>query len=211
MRFSTDNQLLVAECVWPRRSQADPEYSRYTGELWELAAGRHLGSFTNLAPLAISADGRMIAGETFDYRAKVVNLGARSERILPVGHKDHFTACAFSPDGKLLATSSYDGDARLWDVQMDQRVHRLSGHKQGVHSVAFSPDGRTLVSGGTYGDVKFWNVATGKELFSLTIPSQRMIWTAKFSPDGRTLVLENTRHILRVPPLTEIDAAEKAR
>jgi len=211
VHFSENNQFLVTECTWPGSERAGSQPPRQKAEVWQVATGRHLASFTNLYPQAISADGRMIAGETLGYHLKLANVRAKSEVILPVGHKVHMTASAFSPNGNLLATSSFDGDARLWDVQTGRPVHRLTGHKQGVLSVAFSPDGRTLVSGSYKGDVKLWSVAAGKELLSLRLPTEASIDRAKFSPDGRTLVLQNTRHILRVPSLAEIDAAKLAK
>jgi WD40 repeat protein len=210
VRFSEDNQFLVAVCTWPVLEQAGSQFSPDTAEVWEVT-GRHLRSFTNLYPHAISADGRMIAGETIGYHSLLVNVRAKPKKEFPVGHKVHITGSAFSPDGHLLATSSYDGDVRLWDIQTGQLTHRMFGHKQGVLTVAFSPDGRTLVSGSYKGDVKFWSVATGKELLSVRLPTEESIVRAKFSPDGRTLVLQNTRHILRVPLLAEIDATEKVR
>ena len=225
--FSPDNQFVVTGR--PHAVQGVPPGL----EVWHIASAQRVAGFEGFNFWTISPDSRMVAGEKTLGRVEVVNIATRKEWVSPRGHKANLTAAAFSPNGKLLATTSLDGDARLWEVGTGQPSRVLQGHKAEVHCVTFSPDGRTLVTGGGKGDVKFWSVATGNELLSLRIPGET-VRLALFSPDGRTLVfhvtdqpgidrrgahlwspdvrtlpLHDSLHIIRVPSLAEIDAAEK--
>jgi len=118
---------------------------------------------------------------------------------------------AFNPNGKFLAVGGGDDNSvHLWDVVRQEEVMTLQGHTSGVAAVTFSPDGKTLVTGSADGEVKFWSVATGKELFSVRIPGVSVKF-AMFSPEARTLVLQDSRHIFRVPSLAEIDALRQTK
>ncbi len=199
--FSPDHRVVVTGW-WSAQGRG--------AELWDTFSGRRMAAFTNMTALAFSSDNRMLAGQTVNFRVKVVNVATKTELIFTPGLKMNSTAAAFSGDGKLLATTSYDGDARLWSVESGQASYRLKGHKQEVHCVTFSPDGKTLVTGSADGEVKFWNVATGKELFSLRIPGADLR-LVQFSLDSRTLVVQDSRHVFRVPSLAEIDALQQPK
>jgi len=90
----------------------------------------------------------------------------------------------------LLAVSARDSLIRIWAVPSGRLVATLKGHKRANIMLSFNSDGRTLASmaNDNDGTVKLWNIATGRELFSLTIPTDDTEDNhVAFSPDGRSL------------------------
>jgi len=66
----------------------------------------------------------------------------------------------------------------------------LAGHSESVMLVIFSPDGEVLASGGDDCTIKLWSVATGEELHSISVCSERhhTMYLMAFSLDGKTLI-----------------------
>ena len=65
--------------------------------------------------LALSADGRLIAG-TSRGSIEVVALDAKTEPIVREGHRGGTTALAVSPDGRTVASGGGDGEILLWSL-----------------------------------------------------------------------------------------------
>lgn len=111
-----------------------------------------------LLTLAVSPDGRIVAGSGTDRRIHIWNL-ARSEIVYQLsGHTAEVSEIAFSPDGRLLVSGSLDHRVKIWEVDSGQLLTTLSGHSAWVASVAFSHDGRKIASGGGDANVIIWDL-----------------------------------------------------
>jgi WD40 repeat protein len=104
------------------------------------------GYINKYARLAISPDGRFLAGG--DEKG-VVLLWRLSDglnvRVLR-GHRNPIVGLAFSPDNRLLVTASLDESVKVWDVASGrerQVVLRNAGDAR-VAAIALSPTGRRL-------------------------------------------------------------------
>jgi RNA polymerase sigma factor (sigma-70 family) len=136
-----------------------------------------------VAPLALSADGKLLAATHFrvipgadpnnpicdEIRIYAVDGG---KEIARVGEGKLVTGgVAFSPDGKTLAVSEADSSITLWDVATGRLLHRLVGHRtKGTDfllAVAFTADGKSVVSIGGDETVRTWDATTGMETASL--------------------------------------------
>ncbi len=59
----------------------------------------------------------------------------------------------------------------LYATATAQVQHRLMGHEQSVFRAIFSPDSSQLATVSSDATVKLWEVKTGKELFTLRLPT----------------------------------------
>jgi RNA polymerase sigma factor (sigma-70 family) len=188
-----------------------------TVRLWDARTGHVLRCFNavdagtraafplnprQLAGLALSPDGRLIAAAGYDEVLRVWDAASGQEV-----HRFQGRCVAFAPDGKLIAVGGRGTDGaevnmgviRLYDASTGKEVRALRGHLTTLAHVAFSADGRTLVStgqvlfGARFGDpgesetrfVRFWDVATGRELHDGPAGARPGCMT--LSPDGHTL------------------------
>jgi RNA polymerase sigma factor (sigma-70 family) len=113
--------------------------------------------------LAVSADGRSLAGSDSDGRVYVWEeatgkVRARFKQDLNV------LSLTFSPDGERLigALNTYPNaeDTQplcVWDLVAGQEAGELPGHSWMTRALAFSPDGKILASGGTQGAILLWD------------------------------------------------------
>ena len=167
------------DVVLPRRSQGDDS---------PIAPFARLGTLDAGAPvrvIALSADGRSVAGATDDGRIGVWGTEGEKTASLP-GHEGRVTALAFSPDGKRLASGGSDGAAKVWDILRRREVRTL-GHKGPVTSVSFSPDGSRLATGSEDKAVNIWDL-TGSGAFRELRGHKRPAQAVAFSPNGEHLV-----------------------
>ncbi|MFB4278116.1 WD40 repeat domain-containing serine/threonine protein kinase [Nonomuraea sp. MTCD27] len=162
--FSPDGTLIAA--AYPRGPIRTFEVAsgRLTGDPLEPAAG----SVTpepreEVAALAFSPDGRLLAGTTGSERIQLWDVATRRVVGRPLtGHTGLITSAAFSPDGGVLATASQDGTIRLWDVRGRRPLgDPLTGHTHAVNAVAFSPDGGVLASASADATVRLWRLPRG--------------------------------------------------
>jgi len=153
-------------------------------KLWDAADGKEQavlftsvgpevdGIFFNVRSLAISSDGKRIAGAGRDssqgaYRGALrvwgvnpsADSGFLSNEKTPV-----LWSATFSPDGKMLAVGGADDAIRFWDLSTNREQTSLPSFKGAAFCLAFSPDGKQLVAGGASvddanrqsGAVKWW-------------------------------------------------------
>jgi hypothetical protein len=148
--------------------------------------------------LAVSADGRTLAGSPFG-QVEVWDVADPGTARLLHAHDTEASALAFSPDGRTLAAGDRGGHLALFDVAAGGQVAlaRLSDGR--VHALAFSPDGRALLVGsdgmqGYAGTVFIHRPGallvvhpSNLELVTTLPESEGTPQAVVFSPDGRTL------------------------
>jgi WD40 repeat protein len=135
--------------------------------------------------LAISPDGRTLAGETYEHTIRLWDISTGAEKISFPGHKESIYTLRFSQDGKLLASGSHDETIILWNVDTGKSVHTFKDTNS-VRDVYFAKDGQTLLS--VSGDfIRRWNIGSGKRDDLLKQPNFASDGGA-FSPDGTTAI-----------------------
>ncbi|MEU6726634.1 helix-turn-helix domain-containing protein [Nonomuraea wenchangensis] len=140
--------------------------------------------------LAISPDGRLIAGADSQGVRLWETATRRPAGILPAGHTDAVTCLAFSPNGQILAGGARDGTIRLWDVTTRRPIGApLTGPgRHRVLKVVFRPDGRTLAGVDTAGVLRVWDLTSRAPAGSVrTAGYDEDGGGVTFSPDGRVL------------------------
>lgn len=177
-----------------------------TLSLWDVGTWRLIRRLRKMpfSPLAISADGQLLASATNDERLRgqvaLWNLnGIRVARARFEG--TYIDSCAFSKDGKLLAAMSGSGQVIVWHISegrlIDQRLFRVVGQNENATAVMFTPDGRYIAVTGNV-MTKVVEVATGVPSLDIARffdPAlQAPFWHTEyhnfgadsaFSPDGR--------------------------
>jgi WD40 repeat protein len=109
--------------------------------------------------IAISPDGKLLAGGRSDGTVEVWNLDGPSPRsrfIDSLKHEGVVTSVAFSPDSQRLASAG--GADRMIDLSSaagEKGLQIPTGSE--VFTVAFDPRSDLLASGGSDGDIRFWN------------------------------------------------------
>jgi RNA polymerase sigma factor (sigma-70 family) len=200
IRFSPDNEFIVATVVAPNVNDAVIVWNRRTGK-----KVRQFPGFS----FAFSPDGRLIACGGWDrdkggwIRGDLRLYDFATGKMLRElsGHLTTVISLAFSPDGRTLvsvglrlqgASSGEPGEAetrftRVWDVATGKENRTVLQERE-THRRIFSPDGRTLGSiQGSGGDaITLWEAATGGRRAGLTGHTNG-VWGIAFSPDGRTL------------------------
>jgi WD40 repeat protein len=124
----------------------------------ELSTGGYTAS-----RVAISSDGRWIAGGIGDRTVRLWDGGSGDVVDILRGHTDLVLDLAFSPDGHELASASYDKTIRIWELST-KRHRVLRGHTAQVSRVVWR-GARQLVTGSPDGTIRLWNVP------SLELPS----------------------------------------
>ena len=197
-----------------------------TVALWETRSGRLLhqtgrefnggvgyrdrGTITAVNPLVFSADGRTLAGISFD-RLEVKTWALPGLR--PLGGRlfegIYEIPLALSPDGRQLALGGMHLglDISLWDAALSRPATPLRGHQEFLKVVAWSPDGRTLASGGRDKRLKLWHLPTAREVATLlTLPEEATFTSLTFSPDGAWIGAGDDLghfHLFHAPPPDE--------
>lgn len=168
-----------------------------TIKVWNVQSGQIKHSLvaantTSITALAISPDGKTIAGGSRDKSIHLWNLQDGTPIGTWTAHRAPVTALAFSPDGSLLASGGGYGDnsVKLWNPQDGQLKSELGRHGAMVGDLAFSPEGNLLASGGHETVTKVWDLASGKVRFNLPQHLKgfnETVMSVAFSPDGEVL------------------------
>jgi WD40 repeat protein len=146
--------------------------------------------------VAVSPDGRFVAGASSDHTTRVWDLASLGSR-LAASHGASVPGLAVSPDGKLIASASVDGDARLTNAASVLpesaaialpvgTLSGLRGRKVAPKRLLFSPDGRRLARAGEDGALEVWRTPGGGDPMVLS-GHTGAVQEIVFSSDGRFL------------------------
>lgn len=130
--------------------------------MWDVNTGEQRGELNTenelIQHLALSPDGKWLAGAGFMGVVKIWNLDERQLEHRLTGHVGGIYNLAFSPNGKYLATSGMDGSVRIWDWSSGVEVKVMdNAHDIIASGVRFSPDGNFLASTGWDKKLKIWS------------------------------------------------------
>ncbi len=148
----------ITELVWIGENSLVS--STQFGEImfWNLSTGEAEKSYDPRSPvmsLALSDDGRFLAGGTLFGNVMVWDLETDQLIQLLSGHTDMVSGVAWSTDGQLVS-GSYDTTLTLWDLTSGDAVITLSGHTGLITSVDWSEG--WLVSGEAGGRILLWEM-----------------------------------------------------
>jgi WD40 repeat protein/transcriptional regulator with XRE-family HTH domain len=152
----------------------------------DLADCTFTDTFSSILCVAVSPDGRLLAGGTCTDEVRTWAADNATSLATCLGHTDEIRSVAFSPDGRMLASGGEDHTVRLWDSATGHSLKVMQGHTNWVLSVAFSPDEHTLASTSLDQSVRLWDVSTGaciRELHGHT----DWVRAVAFRPDGQML------------------------
>lgn len=149
------------------------------------APPRVLGELLNVLRIAISPNGKWVAGAAHIYPKCVVWSVDEGRAVLEIADGQEI---AFSPDGRWLAVSTGRG-IRLLQVGTWELVREWSREDTGSRAspVVFQPGGTLLVYSSAYGVIRLCDVTTGAVVGNVTEPVKHHFSAFAFSPDGTRL------------------------
>src|SRR5262249_37691728 len=160
-------------------------------ELWpadESAAFSIKDHARNVRCLAISADGKLLAGggDEGSVRLRSAATGKLAKVLGP--HRGAAWAEAFAPDGQALAVGDAKG-VKFWDPAGGAELPvKLAGlFPDGVRCLAYSPDGKRIACG-VGSAVVIHDVRTGEAMVKLEGQHTGPVVALAIAPDGRSLV-----------------------
>lgn len=150
--------------------------------------------------IALSPDGRLIAGGGPDGTVKVWQVGVDDEHepLTLKGHEETVFGLSFSSgQGQFLVSASRDGKVLRWDLSSDEPVmEELGRFDREVYDVAYGPSDSSRVVAAGYNRIWEWNLAdslTPKEL-----NSRERNFSISFHPDGETFATAGGDRIVRL-------------
>jgi RNA polymerase sigma factor (sigma-70 family) len=173
--------------------------------IWDIAARKELRRFVGpdkgVYSMALSADGKLLAGGCDDHSIRLWEAASGNELRRLEGHADFIYSLAFAPDGKTLASAGADRDRtiRIWNTTTGEQLRRIDGGMGWVRPIAFSPDGKQIACGGQESKALLYNRVTGKELRHFQLPGRDDTWVmaVSFSPNGKRLVTSGSEKLIR--------------
>lgn len=150
------------------------------------AVGRPIVHEHEIAAVAFSPDGSLLATAAWDDTARLWDTATGDPHGVPMRHQEDVWTVAFSKDGRIVATGSFDGTARLWDVTTGKPLFPPMRHQGPVRTLDFSPDGKLLATGSLDGTIRLWNTTNG----------QPRGWPLRHPGDVSSVVFDPAGHLL---------------
>jgi WD40 repeat protein len=145
--FSPDGTRLAAPCTATKSVASTKD----TVQVWDVATSKALLSLTghkiNVASLAFSPNGQLVATGGHDNSIRLWDAAAGAERFVLESHLTAVSSLAFSPEGRTLASGGSDGTLKLWHVETGQEMSSKQFSSSAVTSLVFSPAGDALAIG----------------------------------------------------------------
>ncbi|RKU16939.1 hypothetical protein C6500_17095 [Candidatus Poribacteria bacterium] len=165
-------------------------YDAQTGEELDLLTGQKAW----VLGVVFSPDGKQLASHGQGYHNSFYVYDTQTWMIQHTLTHDEdryfISSVVFSPDGLVLAScGSLDNTINLWDSKTGRRIGTLKHNPKGSPSardLTFSPDGETLISQST-DKIIFWDIKTLTSLQTLSVPTNRSLYSMALSPNGKLL------------------------
>jgi hypothetical protein len=167
-------------------------------QLWDLSDGgerrRLRGATDNIRCLAVSHDGRRVAGGSSDGSIRIWAVEQpASPTVVLTGHTGEINALAFLSGGTMLISGGNDGTLRLWDLNGGASKGILQAGVGKVQAIAVHrASGRVAVAGDGL-RIRHTD-GTFKQLHGHTGP----VLCAAISPDGKFLVSGGSDQTVRI-------------
>jgi WD40 repeat protein len=164
--------------------------------VWDLHTGKNVftsqefperGVVDNDGPLALSPDGKLLAGTVDEEQGK-----SRSVRVWEVSTRKEvgkvtesipFLKLRLSPDGRRLAAATAERSVGVWDVVRGKRLFLTPfAADQRVETLDFSSDGKRLACGTQAGGVVLLDAENGKAGLTKHLPAS--VASIAWRPDG---------------------------
>jgi serine/threonine-protein kinase len=131
-------------------------------QVWDVDRGVEkrspAGPFGAIWGVALSPDGKTLAGACLDGTVRLWNTTTGEQRPPLRGHTERVIWVAFSPAGGLLASGSHDRTVRLWNPEDGSERGILRGHTDAVERLAFSSDGSLLATPSYDRTIRVWRL-----------------------------------------------------
>lgn len=186
--------LISADGTRIYQSERQPKSGgAYLAKEFDAATGAMLREVAPLGgAMALSADGRLLAGEGDNHTVVVADIATGTVRCTLTGHEQPIFQLAFSSDGRHLLSSSKENIVRLWDLDTAKELWHLDKAKIGQGAgcdplIAWLPGGKSFLTCGGDCIVRQWNVATGEREREFK-PHDRFVRSLTVSKDGSRII-----------------------
>ncbi len=153
--------------------------------------GKLFGTFVSFNAAAFSADGKILATASDEFRLWDVSTG-KLLRSWPA--PDGVKAVALSADGQTLVSTpggGRDEPVRVWDAGTGKQRHECPGGRWDK-SACLSPSGKQVAVLRVDGhEVTVYDVASGAPAHRFAIPRYGNPFRMTFHPDGKSLYVAN--------------------
>ncbi len=190
VRWLEGHAAAVKTAIFVGEGKAASAGDDFAIEVWDLETGadqmRLEGHKGQIAGLAASPDGRLLASASWDGTIGLWDLETGTRRALLTGHEGAVNDVVFRADGARLYSASADGTVRIWDARSGEETRLLIRHGFGVNTLLLG-DG-WLAYGAVDGGTRILDVNTDAELADLTL-DRRPILSMALSPDGAEIAV----------------------
>jgi|GEM_PF-418539 len=177
-------------------------HSEGTIVLWDLAAGRKLGSFkrndARIWSVAFAGSKERFFAGAHDWTTTLWEISTPSAPLhVFKGHDNAVQAIAYAPSNGLLASGGADKIVRLWAASSLSKVQAYRREKDFVTALRFSPDGRWLAAGMLNGRIRILSTRSRRR-GTLLRGHDGAISSLRFLGDGRRLVSSSKDGTVRI-------------
>jgi WD40 repeat protein len=165
---------------------------------------------TRFISLAVSKDGRKVAGGTEDGNIFLWDkTNPTNEKNLFQESGNTIHSLAFSPDNKSLSAGDQQGNVRIWDVNTLKLTYTLEGHSARVHELKYSPDGKMLASASFDRTVQIWRTNNFNNQPVILNDHSDWVWTLAFTPDNENIIAGCVDNLIRIYPTSTDKIAQQ--